>query len=291
MTGIQGDRKFKFVDAVLATYRETGSVGDFWDSGGMPLINRELLGQLLTPPVQNGSITQDGCYAAAVEMWIAEELRRAGFEEECVWPRRTYPRVISPDIARLIVNYDHPSAFEARLIKLSGKSDARVWGSAYTKQTDAGIASSWSSGPEALISIKTQSSSFGKNANNRIEESYGDGKNLKRRFPLACTGYVLVVRDTIIQDEPRAFERYIHALKRFADNHDAYDTASLVCVHWDESGKVTVPKDEAGVVPFELSPEHFFKTVIESVLECAPYEQHALARALRYGVPEADVSF
>lgn len=69
--------------------------------------------------------------------------------------------------------------------KISGitPSDARILGKAYAKQVDVVIAQ-WSRGPELLISTKRMDSSFGKNALNRIEESYGYAKNLRGRHPL-----------------------------------------------------------------------------------------------------------
>ena len=36
--------------------------------------------------------------------------------------------------------------------------------------------SSWATGPELMVSTKRMDSSFGKNAANRVEESYGDAK-------------------------------------------------------------------------------------------------------------------
>ena len=43
-------------------------------------------------------------------------------------------------------------------------------------------------------------SSYGKNAPNRIEESYGDAKNLRLRHPLAALGFVFGLRSDILAE-------------------------------------------------------------------------------------------
>lgn len=277
--------KYSYTEPILQRYDEAVGEKSFWGNDGNPSLDYDLLCDLLEEPVQNSAGTQDGRYAAAVEMWVAEEFRRACFEAEAVWPRRSRPRVISPDIARLIGTNEGGVQSEGghRILEFAGRSDAKVWGSAYVKQVDAGIASSWVSGPEALVSIKTQSSSFGKNVNNRIEESYGDGQNLKKRFPLACTGYMLVLRDTILTRELRAFQRYVHVLQRFVRDENAYDTVALLCVHWDTNRRVSIDSQAQKYIPPELSAEHFFKHIIETVLERAPLSYHTEARSLRFG--------
>ena len=76
-------------------------------------------------------------------------------------------------------------------------ASANILGKNYLKQVDV-IMTDWATGPELLISTKRMDSSYGKNAANRVEESYGDAKNLRLRHPLAvsrasefCPGAVL----------------------------------------------------------------------------------------------------
>jgi hypothetical protein len=52
-----------------------------------------LLERLLAVPIRLGATTQSGIPAKAVDVWVAHELRRAGFLADEVWPRATPPRV------------------------------------------------------------------------------------------------------------------------------------------------------------------------------------------------------
>lgn len=294
--GTQGerDRHFAFTDSIIDAWEASEqSRIPFWDVNGSIHLDYDLLGDLLSVPTQEKEPVTTGRYAGAVEMWVAHELRRAGFQDEYVWPRRTRPRVLPPDVALLLSALGSKGAQVDKLLSQKSLFETRVWGSAYTKQVDAGLASSWASGPEALVSVKTQSSSFGKNINNRIEESYGDGKNLKRRFPLASVGYLMVLRDTILVDEPQSFNQYVHALGRFVDNKDAYDVAALLLVHWDEDGRVTVTSDMQTPVPQKLSVASFFGSIIEAVLDAAPHDRHNAVRVLRgeYDMRVEEVDF
>lgn len=292
--GTQGDRHFGFTDQVIADWeiREAAKT-PLWGPDGRLNLDFGLLGELLTVPTQAGDLVTTGRYAGAVEMWVAHELRRAGFADEHVWPRRTRPRVLSPDLAILLSELGECPPELERVLCRGSLLENRVWGSAYTKQVDAGLASSWVSGPEALVSVKTQSSSFGKNINNRIEESYGDGKNLKRRFPLAFVGYLMVLRDTILTEEPQAFRQYVHTLGRYVDSKDAYDSAALLLVHWQEDGSVLVSEEGQKPIPEHLSAERFFEQLIRNVLDAAPHDRHKAARALRgeYDVRVTEIAY
>ena len=62
---------------------------------------------------------------------------------------------------------------------------ANLLGKNYVKQVDV-VMSGWATGPELMVSTKRMDSSFGKNAANRVEESYGDAKNLRLRHPQAA---------------------------------------------------------------------------------------------------------
>ena len=72
---------------------------------------------------------------------------------------------------------------------LVARPSANILGKNYVKQVDV-VMSSWATGPELMISTKRMDSSFGKNAANRVEESYGDAKNLRSRHPQAALGFL-----------------------------------------------------------------------------------------------------
>lgn len=62
--------------------------------------------------------------------------------------------------------------------------------------------SAWATGPELMVSTKRMDSSFGKNAANRVEESYGDAKNLRLRHPQAALGFVYALSAVALEREP-----------------------------------------------------------------------------------------
>lgn len=61
----------------------------------------ELLEQLLAIPIIAGVTPETGRFVNALDVWIADELRRAGFGEHAVWPRRRPPRVADLAVAEL----------------------------------------------------------------------------------------------------------------------------------------------------------------------------------------------
>ena len=74
-------------------------------------------------------------------------------------------------------------------------ASANILGKNYVKQVDV-VISAWNTGPELMISTKRMDSSFGNNAANRVEESYGDAKNLRSRHPQAALGFVYSLSST-----------------------------------------------------------------------------------------------
>ncbi|MCA1673982.1 MAG: hypothetical protein LC799_17875, partial [Actinobacteria bacterium] len=203
-----------------------------------------LLGRLLTIPVAAGAMSESGSFANGIDAWIAQELRRAGFGPDEVWPRASRPRVLPRDVAVLLDKL--PSSQRAdlarRLTNMASVApvDARVLGRAYEKQVDVVIAR-WDRGPEVLISTKAQLSSFGKNLPNRFEESYGDAGNLRGRYPLAAIGYFFVQRATIRTTEPDAFERSVDMIRKLRDIGDSngYTATALLLVDWQSTGEQT----------------------------------------------------
>jgi hypothetical protein len=104
-------------------------------------------------------------------------------------------------------------------------------GKNYLKQVDV-IMTDWATGPELLISTKRMDSSYGKNAANRVEESYGDAKNLRLRHPLAALGFVFGLRSDILEKEPDTAEWLIDLLGKLGREDDAYHATCLVMIEY-----------------------------------------------------------
>ncbi|MDE3106433.1 MAG: hypothetical protein KGK08_14780, partial [Acidobacteriota bacterium] len=156
----------------------------------------ETLCRLLGVPLSLRANTQSGVPALALDVWLSYELRRAGFGTDQTWPRPKHPRILPASIAKLLEALPKKDAgpLRDRIEGATGvpgftSSSATILGKNYLKQVDV-IITDWATGPELLISTKRMDSSFGKNAPNRIEESYGDVKNLRLRHPMAALGFV-----------------------------------------------------------------------------------------------------
>jgi hypothetical protein len=260
----------------------------------------DLLGRLLTIPVSTNAVSESGSFANGIDAWIAQELRRAGFGPDEVWPRPTRPRVLPRDLAVLLEKL--PTALRAevahRLTNMASVApvDARVLGRAYEKQVDV-VMSRWDRGPEVLISTKAQLSSFGKNLPNRFEESYGDAGNLRGRYPLAAVGYFFVQRSTIRLTEPDAFERSVDMIRKLRDTGDAngYTATALLLVEWRADGQQPAAvRARPDLVPDDVAPPQFMTTMIDRVLATTPITYHVAVRERRerrdIPVPEADES-
>lgn len=240
-----------------------------------------LLERLLAVPIAAKSTSQSGRHARAIDAWVAQEFRRAGFEEESIWPRAKQPRVLSHDLVYLLskLPVKEREQLERRLDSASAitPTDARILGRAYEKQVDV-VMSRWNSGPQLLLSTKTQVASFAKNLPNRFEEAYGDAGNLRARYPLAAVGFLFVQRSTILDDDAPAFERTIDMMRKLRDRGDenGYTATSLMLVEWaDDGSSVTVRDDE---VPEDLHAGQMFTSLIETILTSTPISEHVAAR-------------
>ena len=247
----------------------------------------ELLGQLLTLPVAGGAMSESGSFAGGIDSWVAQELRRAGFSPDEVWPRATRPRILPRDIAVLLEKLPGPQRADLRKrlenLPAVAPVDARVLGRAYEKQVDVVIAS-WDRGPELLVSTKAQLSSFGKNLPNRFEESYGDAGNLRGRYPLAAVGYFFVQRATILDREPDAFERSVDMIRKLRDTGDAngYTATALLLVDWDTTvDQALAVRVLPDLVPDDVQPAQFFTTLIDRILAVTPVTSHVTVREQR----------
>ncbi|QAY64173.1 hypothetical protein ET495_14160 [Xylanimonas allomyrinae] len=206
------------------------------------------LQRLLGVPLYLKAATTTGVPALALDVWLSYELRRAGFSKDAVWPRAAHPRILPQAVANLLDGA--PKKLQVEIAKLlttkasiTGvtSSSASILGKNYLKQVDV-IMTDWQTGPELLISTKRMDSSFGKNAANRVEESYGDAKNLRLRHPLAALGFVFGLRSTILDEEPDKAEWLIDLLEKLGREDDAYHATCLVMIEY--GGNVGTPADD-----------------------------------------------
>ncbi|BBX36961.1 hypothetical protein MMAG44476_09522 [Mycolicibacterium mageritense DSM 44476 = CIP 104973] len=275
-----------------------------------------VLRRLLGVPLYLDAPSTTGVPALALDVWLSYELRRAGFDPQAVWPRATEPRIMPGAIANLLdaLPVRERQLIETRLrrsMKGVSGSSASVLGKHYMKQVDV-VMSDWDTGPELLISTKRMDSSFGKNAANRVEESYGDAKNLRLRHPLAALGFVYGLRSTILTSEPDKAEWLIDLLAKLGTEDDAYHAVALIMIDHDaepsdeieEADSIetadpdtlfeivdvaTAAVDEAvaalpdiairhDTVPPELQPARFLATMVKRVIDTTPVTRHREAR-------------
>lgn len=254
------------------------------NGGRVYLPDLELLGSILTIPVGENASTQTGLLGKGLDAWFAHEFRRAGFDPDSVWPRASDPRVLPTDLRALFERLptDLRNDLAARLLKLRAVApqDASILGRAYTKQVDV-VMSSWSTGPELLLSTKSQSSSFGKNLPNRFEEAYGDAGNLRARYPLAAVGFAFVL-SSAIDAEPSQLERAIDMMRKLRDRGDGngYTATCLLMYDAGSSGAVSILADK---IPADLGASQFMDKMITTILDAAPAASHRTVRDRRQG--------
>ncbi|MGP4054589.1 hypothetical protein ACTWP6_07160 [Mycobacterium sp. 4D054] len=294
-----------------------------WKADGTFAPDYGTLRKLLAVPIMLGAESRSGVPALALDVWVAYELRRAGLDPDAVWPRAEAPRVVDRDVLSFLKSIPKAAGRDELLARLrtgaatGGAASANIAGKNYFKQVDV-IMSSWQTGPELLISTKRMDSSFGKNAANRVEESYGDAKNLALRHPLAALGFMYSLRSTAHTEERRQFDWIVDLLIKLGREADAYDACALVVPEWEGAGPVDEPPgaddaviepylfeldDDAAepapidvaaqiavlpevtlrtdLVPDELSPARFFAVMLTIVLENSNITQHEEARLRR----------
>lgn len=230
-----------------------------WQADGSFRCDFELLERLLSVAV--GTDQRSGIVAGAADVWAAEQLRRAGFDPDEVWPRRRKPRVMPRDVRNFIDlaltrrlrdevegRFDKPGARRAL------PAEAHVMGRAYSKQSDVVIAS-WAAGVELMISTKTMLSSYQKNLRNRFEEGYGDAKNLRGRHPLAALGFLFITAADIPADS-LSFAQDM--LRKLTSEPDVYDCSCLLVIEGAEATVEVDEPDARGVddEPPSLVPRH-----------------------------------
>ncbi len=242
-------------DQIVARAASGGVHSNPWVKGAADQLHFEpdydTLEQLLGVPLYLKAGTQSGVPALALDVWLSYELRRAGFKSDQVWPKPTHPRILPAAVAALIKSLpgNLRAQVEERIVtkpSIPGvtSSSANILGKNYLKQVDV-IITDWVTGPELLVSTKRMDSSYGKNAPNRVEESYGDAKNLRLRHPLAALGFVFGLRSDILEKERKTAEWLFDLLVKLGQEDDAYHATCLILMEYP---------DEAAVPDSEMDP-------------------------------------
>ncbi len=196
-------------------------------------VDLSTLQRLLAVPILLGAPSTTGIPALALDVWVAYELRRAGFDEDAVWPRASAPRVLPSTVSQMLDKATVADRSALETMTRSGRyagafgASANILGKNYVKQVDV-VISAWNTGPELMISTKRMDSSLGNNAANRVEESYGDAANLRARHPQAALGFVYSLGSAaILESRPKA-EWLIDLLGKLGRHDDAYDAVALL---------------------------------------------------------------
>lgn len=279
------EEAFSLYDELLAGFSTEQSP---W-LDGQYIAELDELQALLAIPVGRGDKAASGRLAKAFDAWVAHELRRAGFDADAVWPRAREPRVLPDGLAKLerrITKLEaerrkaeragtklNPSAVHSSINQLrrelGGRASASILGDFYEKQVDV-VMSSWQRGPEILISTKTMVSSFGNNLTNRHEEAVGEIASLRRRHPMAASGFAFLAHRTV-RDKGK-YEQLADIVRRLRRD-GAYDATMLLIGDWDintEGGEIrsVISADD------ELGANQFFADIVRAVVDRTPYPRH-----------------
>ena len=182
---------------------------------------------------------------------------------------------------RLPALYQVRPAIEALRSGLPGMANANILGRFYVKQVDV-VASSWQTGPEVLVSTKTQFSSYLNNKNNRYEEAVGEATNLRDRYPMAAMGFAFLVRSNI-HNETGAFAYLRNQLARLRRPDGPFDATMLVVAEWDDKTLTLAPIEDV-VEP--LTARQFFEDLLDAVMDNTPVDLHQTLRLRKQGEPE-----
>lgn len=246
-------QSWPFFDRIVADAARGGAHSNPWTVGQDGRARFEpdydTLAKLLGVPLHLKAGTQSGVPALALDVWLSYELRRAGFQSDQVWPRPIHPRVLPAAVPALIRSLPIKLRDEltARVAKAPSIRDvtmasANILGKNYQKQVDV-IITDWWTGPELLVSTKRMDSSYGKNAPNRVEEAYGDAKNLRLRHAMAALGLVFGLRSDIFEKEPKIADWLFDQLAKLGREDDAYHATCVVLMEY--SGAEVPAEEEA----------------------------------------------
>jgi hypothetical protein len=268
-----------------------------WKRGGKFAHDPTLLRKLIQVAVDTGRAGKatTGGVALAVDVWVACELRRAGFDPDAVWPRAESPRMLPPSFAQAVANYpflrdtgkrDAEKRAIRKLTSALGAERTRIQGGQLAKEIDVAIGD-FERGPELIVSTKSITSSYGNNITNRWEEATGDLANIRGRFPLATIGFVVLVTQPILREE-NSWARAKDMLRKLREENPGapglfYDGTCLIVADWKADKAKTYPTE----VPDDLAPNRFFESMIPTLFTRSPVLLHEGARDLwqRSGPP------
>jgi hypothetical protein len=267
-----------------------------------------MLRALLAVPIEQGHAEsqQTGRVAKSLDAYIAHELRRAGFDPSTVFPRLRMPRALPPEmneveeaIGHLVTVLDEYESFTSQRLKPTplrsaitrleriklGGSETNVLGRFYRKQVDAVVLSDWLSGPDVLVSGKTQFSSYLNNKNNRYEEAIGEAHNLRDRYPLTAMGFAFLVRSNVF--EGGAYELLRDLLVRLRRPDGPFDATVLLVAEWDdETLSLSSVEDPAS----SLALPRFFEDLLNAVMSYTPVGVYQGVLTRKLGEPEGGFS-
>jgi hypothetical protein len=259
-----------------------------WKKKGLYSYDVDLLRRLIQVQVDGGKAdnAQTGGVALAVDVWVACELRRAGFDSDIVWPRPDQPRVVSQSLISALTRFkiaknkaqaDIQRRTITRILDLAGSSRSTIVGGQFKKEVDVVIAGD-DRGLELAVSTKAMTDSYANNISNRWEEASGDLLNIRRRFPLAAFGFAFIVTEPIVLQRT-SFDRVKDMLRKLTTvsigpEGSAYDSACLILADWS-SGTATL--NQKGVPP-DLSANRFFERLLPTLFSRSPVTDHRAAR-------------
>jgi hypothetical protein len=272
------------------------------DQGREYVPDYDTLRELLAVPIGLGyaKTQQSGRVAKAIDAYIAHELRRAGFPEDAVFPRRRIPRVLSAEFAPLelatqqllkaLADYEskeghrlRPAAVRNAITRvaraLPGRADANILGRFYVKQVDV-VVSAWQRGPDVLVSSKSQFSSYLNNKNNRYEEAIGEATNLRDRYPMAAMGYAYIVRNNVFEEA--AYELLRDLLVRLRKPDGPFDATVLLVADWDDDTNTLATVEDPAAT---LALPRFFENLLDAVMTSTPVDIHQEIRLRKLGEP------
>jgi hypothetical protein len=293
-----------------------------WDQSGAYKPDYQLLHALIDVTVQNGKAfdAQTGALAAATNVWVATELRRAGVDPNRVWPRADQPRTLPwdaaagaatlklrKDPAQLPSSWGVTSPLTASdlltiqqktvdaLLAEIGKGPAlppdpsthrrpnaaNILGAHFPKEIDVSMAR-YDRGLELGVSTKTMIASPTKNIPNRREEASGDLLNIRRRFPLSAFGYFFLLEYQIAQNAGW-FNKIIDMCRKVAvaTPGDEANAYDASCLLVVEL-QDNPPKTAVheAAAPDDLRADIFFARMIDSLLFRSQADDHRDARQL-----------
>ncbi len=281
-----------------------------------------LLHSLIDVTVQNGKAFEPrtGALAAATNVWVATELRRAGFDPNRVWPRAEAPRILPWDAAAAIdkvklrkdpgrartawgistgVTKNDMRVIQERTVEAlleeigrgpalapergtgERKNPANILGAHFPKEIDVSMAR-YDRGLELGVSTKTMIREPTKNIPNRREEASGDLLNIRRRFPLSAFGYFFLLEYTIAQNAGH-FDKVIDMCRKVALSSPGDEANS-----YDASCLIIVELEEnppkvvvhQALAPADLGADRFFEKLIDTLLLRSQQDDHREARKL-----------